>query len=62
MDPFGNTCANARYPALPFMSHFISNHEIDWVLDDAYRDEEKLTAELWKNIGQRRIYSSLMIL
>ncbi|MDR7977761.1 hypothetical protein RIN88_02125 [Escherichia coli] len=43
-----NTCANARYPALPFMSHFISNHEIDWVLDDAYRDEEKLTAELWK--------------
>lgn len=44
----GNTCANARYPALPFMSHFISNHEIDWVLDDAYRDEEKLTAELWK--------------
>ncbi|EFN8417212.1 TPA: hypothetical protein HIQ78_000449 [Escherichia coli] len=46
--PSGNTCANARYPALPFMSHFISNHEIDWVLDDAYRDEEKLTAELWK--------------
>ncbi|UTJ67714.1 hypothetical protein NLZ08_03900 [Escherichia coli] len=46
--PLGNTCANARYPALPFMSHFISNHEIDWVLDDAYRDEEKLTAELWK--------------
>lgn len=46
--PPGNTCANARYPALPFMSHFISNHEIDWVLDDAYRDEEKLTAELWK--------------
>ncbi|MBB2403539.1 hypothetical protein V8U24_17000 [Escherichia marmotae] len=45
--PPGNTCANARYPALPFMSHFISNHEIDWVLDDAYRDEEKLTAELW---------------
>ncbi|MDN1895490.1 hypothetical protein FCZ50_14405 [Escherichia coli] len=46
--PPGNTCANARYPALPFMSHFISNHEIDWVLDDAYRDEEKLTVELWK--------------
>ena len=48
--PPGNTCANARYPALPFMSHFISNHEIDWVLDDAYRDEEKLSYVLASNL------------
>ena len=48
--PPGNTCPNARYPAVPFMSDLLSNHEIDWILDDAYRHEEKLSAGYWKEI------------
>jgi len=48
--PPGSTCPNARYPAVPFMSDLLANHEIDWILDDAYRPDEKLSADLWKNI------------
>jgi hypothetical protein len=46
--PPGNTCPNARYPAVPFMSDLMACHEIDWILDDANRLEEKLSAGLWK--------------
>ncbi|MFQ1940893.1 hypothetical protein ACK354_02595 [Aeromonas veronii] len=46
--PPGNTCPNARYRAVPFMSGLMASHEIDWILNDANRLEEKLSADLWK--------------
>ncbi|PSS46523.1 hypothetical protein C6560_20865 [Enterobacter sp. FS01] len=48
--PPGDTCAHARYPAVPFLINLIKDHEIDWVLDDAYRTEEIGSANLWKGI------------
>lgn len=55
--PPGSTCANARYPAAPFMLDLIKEHEIYWVLDDAYRMEEKLTANQWKELWSRNAVS-----
>ncbi|MNB75906.1 hypothetical protein D3C75_225630 [compost metagenome] len=48
--PPGDTCAHARYPAGPFLLELSKEHEIDWVLDDAYRAEEINSANLWKDI------------
>lgn len=48
--PPSSTCPNARYPAVPFMSDLLEYHEIDWVLDDAYRPDEKFAADTWKNL------------
>ncbi|MEB1083176.1 hypothetical protein [Citrobacter sp. R-1.5.2] len=48
--PPGDTCAHARYPAAPFLLNLSKEHEIDWILDDAYRPEEMGSANLWKDI------------
>lgn len=46
--PPGNTCKNARYPALPvILSHFAPAN-IDFILDDYMRHEEKEIGEKWK--------------
>lgn len=45
--PPGDTCAHARYPVAPFLIDLTKQHEIHWVLDDAYRPEEMESAKLW---------------
>jgi predicted O-methyltransferase YrrM len=50
----GKTCANARYPAAPFIFKHLGQHEIDLVLDDANRSEEKAVIELWRAFWRQR--------
>jgi hypothetical protein len=52
--PPGSTCPNARYPAVPFVFKHLGRHEIDLVLDDANRAEEKAIVELWRGFWKRR--------
>lgn len=52
--PPGNTCANARYPAVPHIFNHFSRHQIDVVLDDANRAEEKSVIELWRAFWKKR--------
>lgn len=47
------TCANARYPAVPKIFKHLARHEIDLVLDDAGRPEEKAIIELWRAYWKR---------
>jgi len=46
--PPGNTCHLARFPAIPKLSKLFSNKEIDIVLDDYKREEEKEIVKLWE--------------
>ena len=46
--PPGATCDNARYPAVPLIFRHFSRHQVDVVLDDANRPEEKAVIELWR--------------
>lgn len=52
--PPGTTCANARYPAVPFIFSAFGRHKIDTVLDDASRPEEKQVIDLWKTFWKKR--------
>lgn len=52
--PPGTTCANARYPAVPFVFAALGRHKIDVVLDDASRPEEKQVIELWRAFWKKR--------
>ena len=52
--PPGATCPNARYPAVPFVFNALGVHQIDVVLDDASRLEEKQVVELWRAYWQYR--------
>lgn len=46
--PPGNTCKNARYPAVPLLFKHLAAHQIDIILDDAARAEEKEVAMKWQ--------------
>jgi len=48
--PPGITCPLARFPALPFLLSAFENKQIDLILDDYNRTEEKETAEKWEQI------------
>jgi hypothetical protein len=52
--PPGVTCLNARYPAAPYVLNALSRHQIDFVLDDAGRPEEKQVIELWRTFWKKR--------
>jgi hypothetical protein len=54
--PPGATCANARYPAVPFVFTALERHQIDVVLDDASRPEEKQVIELWRAFWKQRSF------
>ncbi|HEH9408461.1 TPA: hypothetical protein SIA33_001436 [Aeromonas salmonicida] len=51
--PPGATCRNARYPAVPLIFKYLTEHEIDVVLDDASRPEEKSVIDLWRTFWQQ---------
>lgn len=52
--PPGSTCTNARYPAVPFVFSAFGRHQIDVVLDDADRPEEKNVIDLWRKYWTKR--------
>lgn len=52
--PPGATCDYARYPAVPQIFKHLAQHEIDVVLDDANRPEEKVVIELWRAYWKNR--------
>lgn len=52
--PPGSTCPNARYPAVPHVFKHFARHEVDVVLDDASRPEEKAVIELWRAYWKKR--------
>jgi hypothetical protein len=54
--PPGVTCPNSRYPAVPFVFKAFGKHQIDVVLDDANRSEEKQVIDLWKNFWKKRSF------
>ncbi|UOO81740.1 class I SAM-dependent methyltransferase [Uruburuella testudinis] len=47
--PPGDTCKNARYPAVPLLFKYLAEHQIDIILDDATRPEEREVAAKWQN-------------
>lgn len=47
--PPEDTCKNARYPAIPIILSCFSGNEIDFLLDDYIRTDEKVTARKWEN-------------
>ncbi|MDH3001388.1 hypothetical protein A1D23_12775 [Chelonobacter oris] len=47
--PPGDTCKNARYPAVPLLFKYLAEHQIDIILDDAARPEEREVAAKWQN-------------
>lgn len=46
--PPGSTGKHARYPALPIVLTYFKNSQIDFVLDDYFRDDEKEVGALWE--------------
>lgn len=52
--PPSATCKNARYPAIPILFNHFGQHEIDIVLDDAYRQDEKNAINLWRGFWKKR--------
>ena len=52
--PPSATCANARYLAAPYIFNVFGNHQIDIVLDDANRPEEKSVIEMWRTLWKKR--------
>ena len=47
--PPGATCRHARYPAVPHVFSRLAGHDIDVILDDASRPEEKAVVNLWRS-------------
>jgi len=47
--PPGSTGKHARYPALPIINQYFKYMNVDFLLDDYNRDEEKEIVEMWKN-------------
>ena len=46
--PPGTTCKHARYPALPVVLEYFTGAQIDLLLDDYIREDEKEIAQLWQ--------------
>jgi len=55
--PPGDTCPHARYPVAPFLIDLTKQHEIHWILDDAYRPEEMESAKLWMELWNQNSIS-----
>ena len=48
--PPGNTSPYARYPALPIVNSLFTECEIDYLIDDYARPDEKIMVEKWKSL------------
>lgn len=61
--PPGNTCNQARYPAMYYLTKYFRSHNIDIVLDDYKRAEEKKVVDMWEELlKQKKItYSNVEI-
>ena len=46
--PPGNTCKDARYPAIPFLFEHLENQQFDIILDDSKRPQEKAVIQKWQ--------------
>lgn len=58
--PPGATCKHARYPALPMIYKVLTqNNQLDFVMDDAARLEEKEVVDKWKVYLDQNEYSYL---
>lgn len=58
--PPGVTCKHARYPALPMIYKVLTqNNQLDFVMDDAARLEEKEVVDKWKVYLDQNEYSYL---
>lgn len=54
--PPGDTCANSRYPAVPLIFGKLGRHEVDIVLDDADRPQERTVIDLWRRFWKQRSF------
>ncbi len=55
--PPGATCKHARYPAGPLILQYFTGAQIDFLLDDYMRDDEKEIAKRWESeIAAARLY------
>lgn len=52
--PPGSTGRHARYPALPIVLQHLSGHELDILLDDYGREDEKSIAKRWEEMLSER--------
>ena len=52
--PPGATGPLARLPAIPMLINYLGKHQIDIVLDDYNRQEEKEIASVWKQLLEKR--------
>lgn len=50
--PPGSSCKNARYPAFPLVMKYFPAANIDFLLDDYQRDDEKEVAQVWTKTCQ----------
>lgn len=55
--PPGSTCANARYPAVPMAYKYLQMHQIDVVLDDTIRVDERNAIELWQRYWEINLFN-----
>lgn len=55
--PPGSTCANARYPAVPMAYKYLHMHQIDVVLDDTIRVDERNAIELWQRYWKINLFN-----
>lgn len=47
--PPGSTCKHARYPAGPFILEYFKGAQIDFLVDDYIREDEKEVVQRWKD-------------
>lgn len=52
--PPGDTCKDARYPAIPYLFKYLAEHQIDILLDDSKRPQEKEVIEKWRTFWQSK--------
>jgi hypothetical protein len=52
--PPGSTGKNARYPALPVILRFFSQHDMDFVMDDSGRPDEASVLADWEGLMEVR--------
>lgn len=55
--PPGSTGKHARYPALPILLQYFSGHELDILLDDYNREDERGIAKRWEDMLSERSLS-----
>jgi hypothetical protein len=52
--PPGATNLHARYPAMPIMLQYLASQQLDFLMDDYIRKEEKEIVDLWTELLDKR--------